>query len=93
MTTAPFKRRLDRIEASIAQMEPERPRRILSAEESAELARLEQGDPFDLPRDQFFRWKNLHFLRGYGGDVGEIYKRRPTGGRLATAMKKKEMVP
>ena len=87
----PIKRRLDKIEAALAQLEPEYPRRILSTEESVELARLEQGDPFDLPRDQFFRWKDLHFIKGYGCNVAELYKRRPTGGRLATSMKRKEL--
>ena len=90
----PIKRRLDKIETALAGMEPERPRRHLTAQEQTELDALnQQGSPFDLPRDQFFRWKDLHFTKGYGCNVAELYKRRPTGGRLAAAMKKKEMIP
>ena len=76
--TAPFKRRLDRIEASIAQMEPEIPRRHLTPEEAAELDELNRTAPNgywpDLPFEKRTRWKELHFIRSYGYTVAELYR-------------------
>ena len=74
----PIKRRLDRIEASIAALEPERPRRHLTQEESAELDALTREAPNgywpDLPFEKRTRWKELHFVRSYGYTVAELYR-------------------
>ena len=87
----PIKRRLDRIEASIAQMEPEIPRRHLTPEEAAELDTLARtapgGDPFAHPFEKAMRWKELYFIKGYGYTPGELRK-MPFKGSLAKALQK-----
>ena len=89
----PIKRRLDKIETALAGMEPERPRRHLTAQEQTELDALnQQGSPFDLPRDQFFRWKELHFIKGYGYTVAELRKTTIKGSLAQAIQKSKEMM-
>ena len=92
----PIKRRLDRIEASIAQMEPEIPRRHLTAQEQIELDTLTReapgGDPFGHPFEKAMKWKHLHFIAHYGLTVSELRK-TPMKGSLAQALQKsKEMM-
>ena len=89
----PIKRRLEKIETALAGMEPERPRRHLTAQEQTELDVLNQhGSPFDLPRDQFFRWKELHFIKNYGYSVSELSQIKKSGS-LAKAQQRKEQLP
>ena len=89
----PIKRRLEKIETALAGMEPERPRRHLTAQEQTELDALNQhGSPFDLPRDQFFRWKELHFIKGYGYTVAELRKTTFKGSLAQALQKAKEVL-
>ncbi len=88
----PIKRRLDRIEASIAALEPERPRRHLTQEESAELDALTREAPNgywpDLPFEKRTRWKHLHFVKNYGLTVSELHRMpMKSRGGFATALK------
>ena len=92
----PIKRRLDKIETALAGMEPERPRRHLTPEESAELDELTRtapgGDPFGHPFEKTMKWKHLHFIAQYGLTVSELRK-TPMKGSLAPALQKsKEMM-
>ena len=76
--TVQIRNRLNKIEASIAQMEPEIPRRHLTPEEAAELDALTRTAPGgywpDLPIEQRTRWKELHFVAHYGYSVGELHR-------------------
>ena len=80
----PIKRRLDKIEAVLDQLEPSVPRRALTAQEQIELDELARtapgGDPFSHPFAKMSRWKDLHFVQKYGHSVAELYaisKQRP----------------
>ena len=87
----PIKRRLDKIETALAGMEPERPRRHLTAQEQTELDALNRTAPNgywpDLPFEKRTRWKELHFIRSYGYTVTELHK-TPFRGSLAQALKR-----
>ena len=76
--TVQIRNRLNKIETALAGMEPERPRRHLTPEESAELDELTRGAPNgywpDLPIELRTRWKELHFIRSYGYTVAELYR-------------------
>ena len=89
--TVQIRNRLNKIEASIAQLEPEIPRRHLTAQEQIELDTLTREVPNgywpDLPFEKRTRWKELHFIRSYGYTVAELHK-TPFRGSLAQALKR-----
>ena len=95
MTTQPIKRRLDRIEATIALMEPERARRILTPDEALEYETLTKdppgGNPFEYEFRKFIRWKELHFIKNYGYSVSELSQIKKSGS-LAKAQQRKEQL-
>ena len=88
----PIKRRLDKIETALAGMEPERPRRHLTAQEQTELDTLTREAPNgywpDLPFEKRTRWKHLHFVKNYGLTVSELHRMpMKSRGGFATALK------
>ena len=76
--TVQIRNRLNKIETALAGMEPERPRRHLTAQEQIELDTLTREVPNgywpDLPFEKRTRWKELHFIRSYGYTVAELYR-------------------
>ena len=90
--TVQIRNRLNKIETALAGMEPERPRRHLTPEESAELDELTRGapggDPLGHPFEKAMKWKHLHFIAHYGLTVSELHRMpMKSRGGFATALK------